>query len=85
MNESLSSPDEVRGWLAGRLPSDWFLDAPEVVIDREEITVVGRLSPPETAGVLAKRRSPLRPRGGSASSASGPASSGWPSPASCRA
>ncbi len=26
------------------------LDAPEVVIDREEITVVGRLAPPETAG-----------------------------------
>jgi hypothetical protein len=50
MNNSLSSPDEVRGWLAGRLPSDWFLDAPEVVIDREEITVVGRLGPPETAG-----------------------------------
>ena len=33
--------DEVRGWFAGRLPADWFTGAPEVLVDREEITVVG--------------------------------------------
>lgn len=35
--------DEVRGWFAGRLPADWFTGAPEVLVDREEITVVGPL------------------------------------------
>ncbi|MDQ1486900.1 MAG: hypothetical protein QOJ62_2593 [Actinomycetota bacterium] len=40
--------DEVaRGWFAGRLPSDWFVAAPESAIDREEITIVGELAAPE--------------------------------------
>jgi hypothetical protein len=40
--------DEVaRGWFAGRLPSDWFVAAPEVSVDREEIIVVGELAAPE--------------------------------------
>lgn len=30
----------VRGWLQGRLPRDWTAQAPEVTVDREEITVV---------------------------------------------
>ncbi|MGP4054424.1 hypothetical protein ACTWP6_06305 [Mycobacterium sp. 4D054] len=30
-------------WFAGRLPDDWFAGDPEVVVDREEITVIGRL------------------------------------------
>ncbi len=34
---------EVEGWLAGRLPAQWFTAAPDVVIDRDEITVIGRL------------------------------------------
>jgi hypothetical protein len=42
--------DEVaRGWFAGRLPSDWFVAAPEVTVDREEITVFGELPSPEVA------------------------------------
>lgn len=41
--------EKIRGWLAGRLPEDWFTEAPEVTVDREEITVVGRLAPPATA------------------------------------
>jgi hypothetical protein len=45
-----SAPDEVaRGWFAGRLPSDWFVSAPEVSVDREEILVVGELAVPELA------------------------------------
>jgi len=45
-----SAPDEVaRGWFAGRLPSDWFVTAPEVSVDREEILVVGELAVPELA------------------------------------
>ena len=36
--------EEIRGWFAGRLPDDWFEDAPDVTVDRDEIVVVGRLS-----------------------------------------
>ncbi|HUY51468.1 MAG TPA: hypothetical protein VMV92_38155 [Streptosporangiaceae bacterium] len=35
--------EELRGWFAGRLPDGWFAAAPDVVVDREEITVVGPL------------------------------------------
>jgi hypothetical protein len=34
-------------WFAGRLPDGWFTADPTVIVDREEITVVGRL--PESA------------------------------------
>ncbi len=33
-------------WFAGRLPDDWFDGNPEVTVDREEITVFGRLPNP---------------------------------------
>jgi hypothetical protein len=35
--------EEVCGWFAGRLPAGWFAEAPQVLVDREEITVVGSL------------------------------------------
>lgn len=31
-------------WFAGRLPDGWFAGDPTVVVDREEITVIGRLT-----------------------------------------
>jgi len=34
-------------WFAGRLPEDWFDGDPTVVVDREEITVIGKLAEPE--------------------------------------
>lgn len=37
---------EVAGWLAGRLPDDWFTGPVELIIDRDEITVVGTLAEP---------------------------------------
>ncbi|TDC63212.1 hypothetical protein [Streptomyces hainanensis] len=40
---------ELRGWIAGRLPEGWFTELAEVTIDREEITVVGRITEPELA------------------------------------
>jgi hypothetical protein len=43
----MSSHEEIRGWLTGRLPEEWFDGAPEVTIDREEITVVGALRVPD--------------------------------------
>ncbi|MEP9384973.1 hypothetical protein [Nocardioides sp. KR10-350] len=41
--------DEVRGWFAGRLPEGLFEELVDVVVDREEITVVGRIDEPATA------------------------------------
>lgn len=38
--------EKVRGWFSGRLPDGWFEKAPTVVLDREEISVVGRLPEP---------------------------------------
>lgn len=40
----------VRGWFAGRLPAEWFVAAPEITIDREEITVVGEIAAPHLGG-----------------------------------
>jgi hypothetical protein len=40
---------DAADWFAGRLPDGWFTEEPEVVVDREEITVVGRLPEPEGA------------------------------------
>lgn len=34
---------EIRSWLAGRLPQGWFIEAPDVLADRDEILVVGRI------------------------------------------
>ena len=38
----------LRGWFTGRLPQDLFDGPPEVIIDREEITVIGRIPEPQT-------------------------------------
>jgi hypothetical protein len=45
-----SAAEELRGWFIGRLPGDWFTATPEIQVDREEVTVVGALPAPETAG-----------------------------------
>jgi len=34
---------EIRSWLAGRVPQGWFVETPDVLADREEILVVGRI------------------------------------------
>jgi hypothetical protein len=50
--------EKLRGWFAGRLPDEWFEGAPEVVLDREEISVIGRLAEPKAAeGASAAERS----------------------------
>lgn len=43
------SAEGVAGWFAGRVPDDWFTAAPEVVVDRDEIVVVGELAAPDLA------------------------------------
>jgi len=39
----LPSAEDAGAWFTGRLPDGWFTGAPEVVVDREEILVVGTL------------------------------------------
>jgi hypothetical protein len=36
--------ERVRGWFAGRLPTEWAAEPPEVTVDREEITVRLRIA-----------------------------------------
>ncbi|MEU9209882.1 hypothetical protein AB0D27_18490 [Streptomyces sp. NPDC048415] len=41
--------EKLRGWFAGRLPDDLFESLTEVTVDREEITVIGRIPEPRLA------------------------------------
>jgi hypothetical protein len=42
--------EQVQGWFTGRLPDEWFTGQVKIVVDREEITVVGTLPAPEGTG-----------------------------------
>jgi hypothetical protein len=48
--QSTATADKVCGWFAGRIPADWFTAAPDIQVDREEITIVGPLAAPDTPG-----------------------------------
>lgn len=56
--------EKVRGWFAGRLPDDFFVSLVEVTVDREEITVIGRVPEPRLAGDVppAERAAAVRAR-----------------------
>ncbi|GAB3675939.1 hypothetical protein [Angustibacter aerolatus] len=43
----MTTTDEVRGWLTGRLPQEWTQTAPEVTVDKDEITVVVHVDAPQ--------------------------------------
>ena len=47
--QQAQQPDagDAADWFAGRLPDGWFTEPPTVVVDREEITVIGTLAEPE--------------------------------------
>lgn len=45
-NYDYMSTDEIRGWFAGRIPDDLWESVVDVSVDREEITVVGRIGVP---------------------------------------
>jgi hypothetical protein len=51
-----SAKEKLRGWFTGRLPAEWFTAAPDIQVDREEITIVGTLAEPAEAGVSAAER-----------------------------
>jgi hypothetical protein len=71
--QQAQQPDatDAAEWFAGRLPDGWFSGDPEVVVDREEITVIGRLpesqdqenqeSPARASGRVARFREETRP------------------------
>ncbi|WP_209305785.1 hypothetical protein [Mycobacterium sp. PS03-16] len=44
--QQAQQPDagDAGDWFAGRIPDGWFSGDPTVVVDREEITVIGRLA-----------------------------------------
>lgn len=57
----LPSADDATDWFTGRLPTSWFT-AVDVVVDREEITVVGTLNEEpkngaEAEGIISRFRS----------------------------
>ncbi|MFB9234197.1 hypothetical protein ACFFWC_01385 [Plantactinospora siamensis] len=41
--------DDAAAWITGAVPDGWFNGPPRVVVDREEIIIVGRLPEPELA------------------------------------
>jgi hypothetical protein len=41
--------EKLRGWFVGRLPDELFEEPAEVTVDREEITVIGRIPAPRLA------------------------------------
>jgi hypothetical protein len=50
MSTDTDTAAAIRGWFSGRLPQEWTSGgAPDVVIDREEITVVLTIPEPELA------------------------------------
>ncbi|MFC4147655.1 hypothetical protein ACFO0M_15470 [Micromonospora mangrovi] len=41
--------DDAAGWITGATPGGWFTGPPQVVIDRDEIVIWGRLTEPHLA------------------------------------
>lgn len=48
-NNDFMLTTELRGWFSGRLPDGVYDEIVDVVVDREEITVIGRIKEPNTA------------------------------------
>ncbi len=45
----MTTNETLRGWLTGRLPTEWFTGDVTVTQDRDEILVVGPIPAPDTA------------------------------------
>jgi hypothetical protein len=53
--------ERIRGWFSGRLPDEWQAAAPDVTVDREEITVIVTIADVEAAdGVSEAERDEAR-------------------------
>jgi len=44
----LPDASDAAAWFAGRIPDDWFTGDLSVTVDRDEITVIGELPPPQS-------------------------------------
>jgi hypothetical protein len=42
--------DDAAAWITGATPDGWFTEPPQVVVDRDEIIIWGRLPEPELPG-----------------------------------
>jgi hypothetical protein len=42
--------EEIKGWLTGRLPKEWFSGTPEIRMDEDEIWVIGKLPDVKASG-----------------------------------
>jgi hypothetical protein len=47
MTDKSDFHEHLEGWFAGRLPAEWFIGAPTVTFDRDEILVIGDLAVPD--------------------------------------
>ncbi|HEV8277006.1 MAG TPA: hypothetical protein VGQ26_15130 [Streptosporangiaceae bacterium] len=52
-DEAAHPQEQIREWFATQLPDEWFEGAPKIVIDREEITIIGHLPRPAAAAATA--------------------------------
>jgi hypothetical protein len=48
--EEPPAADDAQAWIAGAIPDGWFTGRPEIVVDRDEIVIVGTVAPPATVG-----------------------------------
>jgi len=48
--DNTATEDKVWGWFTDRIPAEWFTAAPDIQVDREEITIVGPLAAPDKPG-----------------------------------
>lgn len=55
--EAGTAEQRLRRWFAAQLPADWFTGSVEIVLDREEISVIGILPDPEVGDVPESERS----------------------------
>ncbi|TMF73929.1 MAG: hypothetical protein E6I18_14990, partial [Chloroflexi bacterium] len=46
----MATIEEIKGWLTGRLPKDWFSGTPEIRMDEDEIWVIGKLPDVKASG-----------------------------------
>ncbi len=58
MTKRESSGTEITAWFGERLPAEWAEPAPQVTVDREEITVVLTIAAPEVPESAAEPGSP---------------------------
>jgi hypothetical protein len=48
--DDVATTEEVKGWLTGRLPKEWFAGTPEIRMDEDEIWVIGTLPDVQSTG-----------------------------------